>query len=219
MLIIGHRGCDGYMENTINAFQYAVDCGCDMLEMDIQFTKDKQIIVFHDLNCERLLPIKGLIKNKTYDELKKYNISLLKNILDKFINIKLYIEFKNTFNSHFFNQTMKLLSNYNNKNIYLASFNYNYFVEFLNYKHLYKIGYITSNNLINIPKINNADFISINYELVDNTICNYFNTKNIDVYVFTINNKYILDDIIKYNINGIVTDKPLFIKEWIKNDF
>ena len=40
MLIIGHRGCDLYTENTMEAFQKAIYIGCDMIELDIQFTKD-----------------------------------------------------------------------------------------------------------------------------------------------------------------------------------
>ncbi|MDE2723182.1 MAG: glycerophosphodiester phosphodiesterase family protein, partial [Gemmatimonadota bacterium] len=52
--VIAHRG--GWRlwpENTLYAFQHAVDLGVDMLEMDIRSTKDGHIVVFHDETVTR----------------------------------------------------------------------------------------------------------------------------------------------------------------------
>jgi hypothetical protein len=42
---IGHRGCrmEGYPENSIAAFKHSVRSGCDMIELDVHLTKDKQV--------------------------------------------------------------------------------------------------------------------------------------------------------------------------------
>lgn len=47
--IVAHRGasCDA-RENTMRAFKKAISDGAHMLECDVQVTKDKQIIVYHD---------------------------------------------------------------------------------------------------------------------------------------------------------------------------
>ena len=48
-LKIAHRGASGYEpENTIIAFQEAINMGADAIELDIHFSKDEEIIVIHD---------------------------------------------------------------------------------------------------------------------------------------------------------------------------
>ena len=53
-LNIAHRGaCAVAPENTIPAFRAALEQGASLLEMDLRFTKDQQIVVFHDANTSR----------------------------------------------------------------------------------------------------------------------------------------------------------------------
>ena len=50
----GHRGARGVRpENTLSAFQYALDVGVDVLEMDLQVTKDNHLIVAHDQKVDQ----------------------------------------------------------------------------------------------------------------------------------------------------------------------
>ncbi|TWO31804.1 hypothetical protein E1J38_012055 [Seonamhaeicola sediminis] len=45
----GHRGCRGLMpENTIEAFEKAIDLGVHTLEMDVVISKDKIVVVSHE---------------------------------------------------------------------------------------------------------------------------------------------------------------------------
>jgi hypothetical protein len=47
--IQGHRGARGnYPENTLSAFRYAIENDVDALELDLQMTKDKEIIIYHN---------------------------------------------------------------------------------------------------------------------------------------------------------------------------
>ena len=39
----------GIPENTVAAFKRALDCGADVLELDVWLTKDGQVVVFQDL--------------------------------------------------------------------------------------------------------------------------------------------------------------------------
>lgn len=61
-LIIAHRGASSLApENTLAAFQKAMDCGADMTELDVRRSKDKQLMVIHDKklaakNAERKNP-------------------------------------------------------------------------------------------------------------------------------------------------------------------
>lgn len=71
----GHRGCRGLLpENTIPAFQKAIDLGCHYLEMDVVITKDKQVLVSHEpwLNHEICLAPTG--QKLTPANEKDYNL-------------------------------------------------------------------------------------------------------------------------------------------------
>lgn len=48
-LLLGHRGARKYApENTINAFESAIEDGCDGFEFDVRITADRQAVVCHD---------------------------------------------------------------------------------------------------------------------------------------------------------------------------
>ncbi|MBE0451052.1 MAG: glycerophosphodiester phosphodiesterase [Clostridia bacterium] len=69
--IIGHRGASAYeVENTIPAFSAALDQGADGLELDVHFSADGHIVVFHDFNLKSLTGDNGFIFEKTLEELK-----------------------------------------------------------------------------------------------------------------------------------------------------
>ena len=70
--IWAHRGADGYApENTLPAFQMAAQMGADGVELDVQLTKDGQIVVCHDERIDRTGSQKGWLKDFTLEELKK----------------------------------------------------------------------------------------------------------------------------------------------------
>ena len=67
-----HRGASGYApENTLDAFQKAVEMGADGIELDVQMTKDGELVVIHDETIDRVSNGKGWVKDYTYEELKK----------------------------------------------------------------------------------------------------------------------------------------------------
>lgn len=48
-LLVGHRGAmDVAPENTMHAFETGLAGGADILELDVQLTADKQVVIFHD---------------------------------------------------------------------------------------------------------------------------------------------------------------------------
>ncbi len=72
-LVGGHRG-GGYTShsnNTIEQYKNSIDLGTDILEMDVQFSKDNHIMVFHDGSLESKTGCKGSIKDFNLSELRK----------------------------------------------------------------------------------------------------------------------------------------------------
>ena len=68
----GHRGASGYApENTLDAFVLALEQGADGIELDVQLTKDGELVVIHDERIDRTGSGIGFVKDHTLAELKK----------------------------------------------------------------------------------------------------------------------------------------------------
>ena len=71
-LVYAHRGASAYApENTLLSFQKAVDMNADGVELDIQLTKDGEIVVIHDEWLDRTSNGTGWVKDYTLEELKE----------------------------------------------------------------------------------------------------------------------------------------------------
>ena len=78
-LVWAHRGASGYApENTLAAFEKAVELGADGVELDIQLTKDDEIVVIHDEKIDRTSDGKGWVKDYTLEELRGFNYNRTK---------------------------------------------------------------------------------------------------------------------------------------------
>lgn len=80
----GHRGARAMRpENTIPAFEYAIDAGVDALEMDVAVTKDDVLVISHDpvLNPEICRGLAGtkVIREMTFAELRRWDCGALAN--------------------------------------------------------------------------------------------------------------------------------------------
>ncbi len=52
--IAGHRGSEPELENTLASYRRAVADGADLVEVDVQLTRDGRLVLFHDATLERL---------------------------------------------------------------------------------------------------------------------------------------------------------------------
>lgn len=68
---IAHRGFSrDYPENTMLAFKKAVEAGCDGIELDIQLTKDNELVIIHDEDTERTTNRAGIVSDYTLHDLR-----------------------------------------------------------------------------------------------------------------------------------------------------
>jgi glycerophosphoryl diester phosphodiesterase len=71
-IIGGHRGNPADLpENTIAAFESAIEVGCDMIECDVHLTLDGKLIVIHDHTLDRTTNGHGLVATHTFGELRE----------------------------------------------------------------------------------------------------------------------------------------------------
>lgn len=86
-LILGHRGVpEEHQENTMAGFQRAIELGIDGVELDVFLTKDEKLVVFHDLETERLTGVSGTITEMTWAEIKQLNIKQIVDVGDRTID-------------------------------------------------------------------------------------------------------------------------------------
>lgn len=65
-LNFAHRGWSGlYPENTLLAFQKAIELGVDGFEMDVQLSRDGEVVVFHDETLDRVTGYHGYLRDLT----------------------------------------------------------------------------------------------------------------------------------------------------------
>lgn len=67
-----HRGASGYApENTIPAFELALQQGADAFELDVQLTRDDEVVVIHDETLERTTNGTGWVADHSLEDLRR----------------------------------------------------------------------------------------------------------------------------------------------------
>lgn len=205
---ISHRGLhsNAICENSLSAFKQSKEEGF-AIELDIQLTKDKQLIVFHDENTDRLTNQNFVIAQTNYNELQSLkllntqdSIPLLSEVLHLINgNVPLLIEVKNeNFNGEIEELLSLLLENYEGK-IAVCSFNVKSVQWFKNHRPRIVRG-------LNFGDINQLDttaflrflyyvmvckpqFISLDYALLNSSIAKFCNFLKLPMLCWTINTK------------------------------
>ncbi len=69
-LVFAHRGFgDHAPDNSLYAVERALEAGMDGVDVDGQFTRDGELVIFHDLSVDRLTADTGRVANKTLQEM------------------------------------------------------------------------------------------------------------------------------------------------------
>jgi glycerophosphoryl diester phosphodiesterase len=105
---VAHRGRhDSHLENTLEAFRAAYAAGCDMVEFDVQLSRDGVPVVFHDDDCRRLAGRGESVFDLSWDDLRRmelrwkpgrqgpvYRMPSLEEFLAEFGRKPFYLELK-----------------------------------------------------------------------------------------------------------------------------
>jgi len=81
--VIAHRGASAdEKENTLPAFERAIELGADYVELDVQASSDGALVVFHDLRLDRLTEARGPLRTRPLAELRELGIPTLQEVLE-----------------------------------------------------------------------------------------------------------------------------------------
>lgn len=222
ILKIAHRGfTKSFPENTLEAFAEAVKNNFDAIELDIQFSKDAEAVVFHDDNLNRLTDNFAEVNNLTLPQLKelrinqKYSIPTLAEAL-KVINRKLIVivEIKNP---KAVEEVVKQIENSTNSqgwkydHFIISSFDWTVLEQVAKLNSAIKLGVLTFDELekgLAFAERIKADCIFPHFSVLNAEFCDEIAQKNIQIYPWTVNE---IDDIQRMKtlkINGIISDFP-----------
>ncbi len=99
---IAHRGASDYEpENTLRAFECAIEMGATMLELDVRLSGDDQLVVIHDEDLSRLASDPRPVRGLTLEQIKAFDVGRGERIptLSEVIElargrVELYVELK-----------------------------------------------------------------------------------------------------------------------------
>lgn len=88
--IWAHRGASAYApENTLEAFQLAIDMKSDGIELDVYLTVDGELAVIHDGSIDRTSNGMGKVTEMTFAEMRKYDFCYDEKFNGKYKNVKI----------------------------------------------------------------------------------------------------------------------------------
>lgn len=238
MKVIAHRGYSGrYPENTMLAFKKAVEAGCDEIELDVHLTKDDVLVVFHDEKIDRTTDGTGLIKDYTYEELKKFNAAKLFPQVTEFEHIPTFdeycawvattdvttnIEIKT--NNYYYEDIEKkivdILHKYGlEERVMFSSFNH---LSLLKIKEL--LPNVECGALLNTKGLGNAGYYCNSYGFecyhpgfdgITDEIVAGCKKYGIKMNVWTINGMAELEQLYAWGCDGVITNFPSICKSWL----
>lgn len=225
-LVIAHRGASGYFpENTLLAFEKAIIMGADMIELDVQICKTGELVVIHDRTVNRTTNGHGFVSKMSLKDLKKLSsgysqkISTFEEVLN-FIDkrICLNIELKGAKTAESVARIIKYYIKYKKwkpYNFIVSSFRHKEVYEFKKRLPDVKIGTIWRF----FPIFNNfeeSDILIVPILFVTSKFVKRVHARNKCLFVFTVNRKSRIEKMIKYNVDGILSDYPDRVLQMIK---
>jgi len=227
---VAHRGASGsFPENTLLAFEKAIEARAEMIELDCQLSGDGHIVVYHDERLHRTTGARGAVKDKTLVELKKLDagkwrkksfcgqqILTLEEVLDCVnrrvdlcLDIKHYagaprgIELKLLFVvSHY---------DYLDRTIF-SSFDYNCLRRLKELAPDVRLGVIYDNGIHEDPfavaQEIEAASIHVRKELTSRDFLDTAWNAGLDVFVWTVNELREMEKFASLGVQGIVSDFP-----------
>lgn len=234
--VTAHRGFSHEApENTKYAFEAAVKCKADYIELDVQLTKDEQLVVIHDDKLNRTTTGKGRVDRYTYDELTQFSagawygseyedakIMLLSEVLE-LVDKKcmMNIEIKDTGNVDLAaDKTVELVKKYGyTKSCYITSFSYKALQRVKAAEPKIKTALIA--NLaasVRYSQLTDIDAVSMNYLFVNKSVVEAAHQNGKLIFVWTVDRKDDMRNMLSLGVDNIITNRPDLALETVNSD-
>ena len=226
-LVISHRGVSNKngVQNTVQSLEKTAQLKPDLIEMDVQETKDGQFVMMHDANLKNLAGINARPQDLTLEELTGLDISengyrTKISSFDDYLNRanelhqRLLIEIKTSkkdspqMMERFLEKYGPIIKQYGHQ---MQSLDYHVIDQVLKYDSTIPAYFILPYNSI-FPKTK-----ATGYTMEYSTLDEYFVTKlwytEQKLYVWTINSSDALDKSLQLSVDGMITDDMEMLQE------
>lgn len=231
-MIFAHRGASGYApENTMAAFRLAEKMNSDGIELDIQLTKDGEVIICHDEKVNRTTNGTGYLKDYTLKELQKLDAgSWFSNefrgeripTLDEFLafasktNLVVNIEIKNIpfFYQGIEKKMLDLISKYKMLDrVLISSFDHYTLAKVAKLNPQIKLGVLFSTRIIDpVNYVRHLPFkvysVHPHVSFVDKKYIQAFHEYDYKIYPYTVDSLSLFKKLTSYCLDGCFTNFP-----------
>lgn len=221
--IVAHRaGAMFAPENTIAALREAIDSKADYAEIDVQETKDGQLIVMHDANFERTAEVGKNVWDVDYNEVRQFDAgirtayrykderipTLEEMIQEAGSNIKLMIELKSTGHEQNLEQsTVDLIRQYQyQEQCIVVSMDRKILKKIKELAPEIKTGSISAVAYGSLDNMEEADAFSVEATFVTRNMISRLKANGKPIYVWTLNNEKSIRKYVDMGVDGIITD-------------
>ncbi|NKB88422.1 MAG: glycerophosphodiester phosphodiesterase [Acidobacteria bacterium] len=224
VLVIAHRGASGAApENTIAAFELAIEQGADFIEIDVQESADGEVMVVHDSDLMKIGRQPLPIWSTTADELRGVDIGswFAPNFANQRVptlaevlelsrgRVRVMIELK------YYGREVRLEERFVEEverlgmadQIVAMSLKYDAVTKLKTLRPDWRVGLLTARALGDLTTTS-ADFLAVNHAIVGPAFINRARAAGQDVYVWTINDSLNMSRMISQGVDGIITDFP-----------
>jgi glycerophosphoryl diester phosphodiesterase len=222
--IAAHRGYSSMMpENTIESIQAAIDHQAEYVEIDVMLTADEVVVLHHEDSLLRMAGVDVHISKTPYLKLLDYPISgydseslidiLIPTLEDALLlcqgQIKVIIDIKESGQGdRIVEETLKVVQALEmNDTVMIQSFNTRVLSTVRKLEPEMKIGQILFFASGNLGALD-VDFYTIRKNMLTTQFVSEAHKINRKVWVWTVNSNFDLREVLRYDIDGIITDYP-----------
>jgi glycerophosphoryl diester phosphodiesterase len=233
-LIIGHRGAyDVAPENTLKGFIKAIELGADYIEFDVHQTKDRALVLIHNVDILGRMGINTTIKQMNLKELKNLDFGEGEKIPELWEllelakgRIKLLCEIKA---QGIVEEVLNTLGDYKViDSTIIQSFNIENLLKSREIEPSIELSALVPENDAYIPGWNERrkiiqevielgfTKIGSNFKNIDDQFISYCHTHNLKVFVYPLNTTITMKRFIKMNVDGIIVNSISKAKKALK---
>lgn len=232
VLISAHRGdAESGPENSLPAVLGAIDKGIHSVEIDVQLTKDGVAVLNHDATLLRMAGVNTRMADLTYAEASRLTIGQLEDgtpvriaTLEEVLaeakgRIKLLIDLKPYGPGEaLVNETVRLIHSYEmEEDVYIQSFDSSLLRRIRDLSPDIRIGQIMFFALGNLSSLD-VDFYTVEQIMVTQQLLDKAHAVGREVWVWTVNGPQDLKEVLKFEVDGIITDTPALAQSTIGLD-
>ena len=236
--VMAHRGSSyNAPENTMPAFENAVDAMADYIELDVHETKDGQIVVMHDSSLKRTTGVNKYIWDVNYDDISELDagswfgdeegyaecrIPLLSDVMEYTKGkIKLNIEIKLTDSEpDLVKMVASLIERYEyTDDCVVTSMNYEALKEIKKINPAIKTGYVLTVAYGNFYNLAYVDSFSINSGFVNKNMVDAIHNRGKEIYVWTVNGENRAKELTVMGVDALITDNPVMAREVVYSKY